>query len=146
MAEVADRAKVVPPDDLMLTRRQVRELRDAGMTIGAHTVSHPILAREPDDRARGEIQDGKRELEALLGEAVTVFAYPNGRPGDDYAARHVAMARDAGFEAAVTTAWGAASHTTDPFEIPRFTPWDRSAWRFGLRLAQNLRRTAHAAA
>lgn len=146
VAGVAARAKAVPSDDLMLTRRQVRELRDAGMTIGAHTVSHPILAREPDDRARREIQDGKRDLEALLGEAVTLFAYPNGKPGEDYAERHVAMARAAGFDAAVTTAWGAASRATDPYEIPRFTPWDRSAWRFGLRLAQNLHRTAHAAA
>jgi peptidoglycan/xylan/chitin deacetylase (PgdA/CDA1 family) len=145
VAKVADRAEAVLPDDLMLTRKQVRELRAAGMTVGAHTVTHPILAREPDDRARWEIQEGKRALEALLGEAVTVFAYPNGKPGDDYAARHVAMAREAGFDAAVTTAWGAASRTTDPFEIPRFTPWGRTALRFGIRLAQNLRRTAHAA-
>jgi peptidoglycan/xylan/chitin deacetylase (PgdA/CDA1 family) len=146
VAAIADRAGAALPDDLMLTRRQVRELRSAGMTIGAHTVTHPILAREPDERARREILDGKRELEALLGEAVTLFAYPNGQPGDDYAARHVAMARAAGFEAAVTTARGAASRATDPFEIPRYTPWGPTPLRFGLRLAQNLRRSAHVAA
>jgi peptidoglycan/xylan/chitin deacetylase (PgdA/CDA1 family) len=146
VAQIPDRARVVPPDDLMLTRQQVRELRDAGMTIGGHTVTHPILAGEPDDRARAEIADGKRALEAVLGERVALFAYPNGKPVDDYAARHVSMVREAGFDAAVTTAWGAACRATKPFEIPRFTPWDRSGWRFGIRLAQNLWRTADAAA
>lgn len=144
--EVAARAGAGLPDDLMLTRQQVLELRDAGMTVGAHTVTHPILARVADADARREIGEGKRALEALLGEPVGFFAYPNGKPGEDFTARHVAMARDAGFHAAFTTAWGAASRTTDPFEIPRFTPWDRRPWRFGIRLAQNLRRTAHAAA
>jgi hypothetical protein len=42
------------------------------------------------------------------------------------------------FDAAVSTAWGAAAQGTSLLEIPRFTPWDRSRWKFGLRLARNL--------
>ena len=39
-----------------------------------------------------------------------------------------------GFAAAVSTAQGAASRSSDVFQLPRFTPWDRSPRRFGLRL------------
>ena len=48
--------------------------------------------------------------------------------------------RELGFEAAVTTCPGAASHATDPFSRPRVTPWDTRRLRFGLRLATNLRK------
>jgi peptidoglycan/xylan/chitin deacetylase (PgdA/CDA1 family) len=134
------------PDTLMLTDAQVDELVRAGMEIGAHTVTHPILAGLPQDRARWEIAESKRRLEALTGRPVTLFAYPNGEPGRDYSAAHVAMVRDAGFEAAVSTAWGAAGPRCDRYQIPRFTPWDRTAWRYALRLAQNARRADYAVA
>jgi peptidoglycan/xylan/chitin deacetylase (PgdA/CDA1 family) len=144
--EIACRAPAANLRDLMMTGEQVRELHALGMTIGAHTVTHPILARIPDDAAREEIAGSKRALERELGAPVTVFAYPNGKPGRDYGAGHVAMVRETGFEAAFSTAWGVASQTSDPLQLPRFTPWDRAPWRFGLRLAQNLRRTSYATA
>jgi peptidoglycan/xylan/chitin deacetylase (PgdA/CDA1 family) len=126
------------PDDLMMSSDHVRALHRAGMQIGAHTMSHPILARLDDGAARAEIQAGKQALEDLLGQRVGMFAYPNGKPGEDYSMATVRLARDAGFDAAVSTAWGAAAASSDPFQLPRFTPWDRTAWRFGLRLARNL--------
>lgn len=128
------------PSDLMMSSAQVRLLADAGMQIGAHTVSHPILARLGDDEAREEIGRSKSFLEQLLDRPVTLFAYPNGKPGTDYRAASVAAARQAGFAAAVSTAWGAADAGSDPFQLPRFTPWDRSRLRFGGRLLGNLRR------
>jgi peptidoglycan/xylan/chitin deacetylase (PgdA/CDA1 family) len=131
------------PNDLMLSSTQLRALRDAGMLIGGHTRSHPILARLDDADAREEIVGGKQRLEALLGEPISLFAYPNGKPEEDFAARHAAMARAAGFEAALTTAAGMARQDTDPFQLPRFTPWDRTHWRFGLRMARNMRMPVH---
>ena len=74
------------------------------------------------------------------------FAYPNGKPGRDYTPRDVALARDAGFELAVSTAWGAANRARDPFQIPRVAPWDRDALRFGLRLARAYRQRTPALA
>lgn len=139
-AEIAQRAGVEPPDDLMMSRKQLRTLRAAGMTIGAHTVSHPILARVDRAAAAREIERGKQMLESLLDEPVTLFAYPNGKPVEDFGDEHVQLAREAGFACAVTTAWGAASAATDPYRLPRFTPWDASRLRFGLRLARNLSR------
>ena len=126
------------PNNLMMTADQVRALRAAGMQVGAHTVNHPILARLSETEARWEISEGKQFLEDLLQEPVSLFAYPNGRPGEDYTARDVALVRDIGFAAAVSTAPGAAGPVTDLYQIPRFTPWDRSRWRFGLRLARQL--------
>jgi peptidoglycan/xylan/chitin deacetylase (PgdA/CDA1 family) len=140
VAEIARRAGVKLPDDLMMTSRQLLALRDAGMQIGAHTVSHPILARLPAAEATREIVESKRGLEAVLGNRVGVFAYPNGKPGQDYLPEHAAMARAAGFDAAVSTAWGTSSRDTDRFQLPRFTPWERGRLRFGLRLLSNLAR------
>lgn len=136
--EIARRAKVMLPDDLMMRSEQVLELHRAGMQIGAHTVSHPILAKLDPDAARREIASSKETLESLLGERVTLFAYPNGKPGEDYDASSVEAVKALGFSCAVSTAWGAARRDSDPFQIPRFTPWDRSKWRFGARMAGNL--------
>jgi len=136
--QIAACAGVRPPNDLMMTSQQVRELRQAGMQIGAHTRTHPILAKLGADAARGEIAESRLYLEDLLGERVGLFAYPNGKPGTDYMPESVEIVRDLGFDAAVSTTWGAARTGTDPFQIPRFTPWDRSKWRFGGRFASNL--------
>ena len=134
------------PDDLMMSSAQVRALHDAGMTIGGHTVSHPILATLDDAAQFEEVVQGKRRLELVTGAPVTLFAYPNGKPGTDYDARSVAAVKCAGFEAAVSTAWGAAHRSTDLFQIPRFTPWSESPPRFAAHMLRNYWRTPDRAA
>jgi peptidoglycan/xylan/chitin deacetylase (PgdA/CDA1 family) len=139
--QIAACAGVRPPDDLMLTSQQVREMRQAGMQIGAHTRSHPILAKLDAHAAQVEISESRRFLEELLGERIGLFAYPNGKAGTDYSSESVQIVRDLGFDAAVSTTWGASRADTDLFQIPRFTPWDRSKLRFGGRFAGNLWRS-----
>ncbi len=135
---IASRAEISPPDDLMMSSGQVRALRGAGMQIGAHTVSHPILAKLDERQAADEIGRSRDALQALLGEKVGLFAYPNGKPGTDYLPDvHPALVRELGFDAAVSTRWAAARTGDDAFQIPRFTPWDRGRTRFGLRLLRN---------
>jgi peptidoglycan/xylan/chitin deacetylase (PgdA/CDA1 family) len=126
------------PDDLMLTTEQLRELARAGVSIGAHTQSHPILANLDEQAARREIEEGRRQLASRVAQPIELFAYPNGKPGTDFLPRDVALVRDAGFAAAVTTARGVARTASDVMQLPRFTPWDRSSARFGVRLAQNM--------
>jgi peptidoglycan/xylan/chitin deacetylase (PgdA/CDA1 family) len=145
-AEIARRAASRVPTDLMMTSEQVRALHAAGMEVGAHTVNHPILAEIPLGRARHEIEASRTRLEQLTGAPVRLFAYPNGSPRRDYHGEHVALARELGFDAAVSTAWGAARAGDDLYQIPRFTPWDRADWRFGLRMAHNLMRHDYARA
>ncbi len=136
--EVAEKSGAQLPGDLMLTSPQVLALRDAGMSIGAHTVSHPILASLDGTAARRELADSRDHLQGLLGERIALFAYPNGRLGRDYTREHVDLARELGFAASVTTNPGAVSAACDRHQLPRFTPWDRVRWRFGLRMARNL--------
>jgi len=128
------------PPALMMPPQQVRKLRARGMDIGAHTMTHPILTRLDAATARQEIASSKQQLEELLGETIDLFAYPNGVPQQDYTTEHVRIVRDCGFKAAVSTAWGAASARSDRFQLPRFTPWDRARWRYGIRLLANLQR------
>jgi peptidoglycan/xylan/chitin deacetylase (PgdA/CDA1 family) len=142
---IAARAGAPLPDQLMMRSDQVVALHRAGMQIGGHTVTHPILAELDADQAYAEVSEGKRRLEELTGAPLRLFAYPNGRPDRDYSARTVRIVRETGFEAAVTTAWGAAGAQTDPFQLPRFTPWDRTSFRFGLRIARTLWATRNGA-
>lgn len=129
------------PSDLMMTGDQVRQLHANGMEIGGHTATHPILTGLDPGRATREIEDGRRRLEEITGSPVKVFAYPNGKPGRDYAREHVGMVRELGFEAAVSTAWGVGHTASDPYQLPRFTPWDKTPGRFTLRLLHNTFRT-----
>ncbi|MDM4764884.1 polysaccharide deacetylase family protein [Pelomonas sp. SE-A7] len=138
--QIAQLAQVELPTDLMMSSEQVVELRRAGMQIGAHTLSHPILAKLDEPAAEAEILGSKQRLEELLGERVGLFAYPNGKPGEDYSPANVELTRRLGFDAAVSTAWGASRQGDDLMQIYRFTPWDRSLSRFGWRMLANLRR------
>lgn len=142
VARIAEVSGALLPDDLMLKSEQVRGLRDAGMLIGAHTVTHPILAACSDEKAWSEIKTGREQLELILGERVGLFAYPNGKPGTDYTHQHVEMVARLGFDAAVSTSWGANQASSDRFQLLRFTPWSRGRWKFAAHLAQNLRRDA----
>jgi peptidoglycan/xylan/chitin deacetylase (PgdA/CDA1 family) len=138
VAALARHLGVALPDNLMMRSEQVQQLHRAGMEIGGHTVNHPIVARMEATEAKAEMANGKARLEALIDAPVTLFAYPNGKPGQDYLAEHAAMARELGFEAAVSTAWGAAKPGSDLFQLPRFTPWDDSQFKFSLRMLRNL--------
>jgi len=141
VAEAIERAAGAnPPPRPMMRPEQVRNLRKLGMDVGAHTITHPILTRLSAAAARSEIGGAREELEHVLAEPVRLFAYPNGVPGQDYAVEHARMARECGFSAAVSTARGSASMRTDRFQIPRFTPWDRTRLRYGARLVVNLAR------
>jgi peptidoglycan/xylan/chitin deacetylase (PgdA/CDA1 family) len=125
---------------LMMSSGQIRALRRAGMQIGAHTCSHPILASTADDEARREIERSKAAVEGLLDEPVGLFAYPNGKPSVDYGPRHVEMVRAAGFTAAVSTAAGVSTFEVDRFLLPRFSPWGHSRLRYAARLIANVTR------
>jgi peptidoglycan/xylan/chitin deacetylase (PgdA/CDA1 family) len=135
---IAEIAAVDLPADLMMTSAQAMNLVRRGFSLGSHTDTHPILARLERDDARREIEVGKQRVEDLAGKHVALFAYPNGYPDRDYSAETVELVRDAGFEAAVSASPGAARIGCDPYQMPRFTPWDRHPARFTARMLHNL--------
>jgi peptidoglycan/xylan/chitin deacetylase (PgdA/CDA1 family) len=132
-----------PPNDLMLRTEQLQALEQAGMEIGGHTAHHPILAKLDDASVAREVAEGRDEIEALLTNKVKLFAYPNGRPVEDYLPTHTEIIRKLGFSAAVSTQWGAARHNDDMFQLPRFTPYTTSMLRFSPMLFQNFIRDSH---
>ncbi|WP_040577495.1 polysaccharide deacetylase family protein [Methylopila sp. M107] len=88
--------------------------------IGAHTVTHPMLAKHPADIARAEIDDSRSAIEQRLGVRPRHFAYPVGDPSAA-GARDYEIAKDLGFETAVTTRPGhlTASHADALHALPR---------------------------
>ncbi|MGH8728535.1 MAG: polysaccharide deacetylase family protein [Burkholderiales bacterium] len=141
---IAAEIKESLPGNLMMTSAQVRELHASGMGMGAHTAHHPILARLNSTQARAEIADGRAQLQEIIRAPVALFAYPNGKPQHDYTAEHVEMVKELGFSAAFSTAWGVARGASDFYQLPRFTPWDKTPVRFVFRLLQNTLRLAPA--
>jgi peptidoglycan/xylan/chitin deacetylase (PgdA/CDA1 family) len=89
-------------------------------TIGAHTLTHPMLAKHDDAAARHEMGESKRRIEAELGREVRHFAFPVGDPGSA-GVRDFDLARSLGFETAVTTRPGMlfADHAGHMTALPR---------------------------
>ena len=121
-----------------MTSAQAAGLAQTGFALGGHTVSHPILSQLDPATAHDEIARGRKRLEELTGSRVGLFAYPNGRPDLDYGVAATRLVRELGFDGAVSTSRGAARVGSDPFQIPRFTPWDLRPLRFTAQLAANL--------
>jgi peptidoglycan/xylan/chitin deacetylase (PgdA/CDA1 family) len=111
-----------PPEQaqgLWMTWEMARELRDAGMSIGGHTVTHPLLARVPPERQREEILGCASRLVAELGEPLRWFAYPVGSP-DAFTRATEALLREAGVELAFSFYGGyARPDHWNPMDVPR---------------------------
>lgn len=89
-----------PPQPLM-DERQIREWLAAGHEIGAHTLTHPALAKSSPELARAEIFDSKKRLEDRFGVPIRHFCYPYGNYDD--------RVRDLVAEAGYATACAAAT-------------------------------------
>lgn len=72
---------VKPLDEVYapLSWAEARALVEAGMEVGAHSVSHPILAHESDDRIAGEIREAVERVRSVLGVSSLAFSYPDGQ-------------------------------------------------------------------
>ena len=96
----------------MMTEVEIRELADAGVEIGAHTVTHPDLTTLDHDACLRELTGSRRDVERIVGIAPSTFAYPYCRYGETA----VVAARAAGFAAAVT---GEGRGSWSQFELKR---------------------------
>jgi peptidoglycan/xylan/chitin deacetylase (PgdA/CDA1 family) len=124
-----------PADDLpMLAGDQLRELADAGIDIGSHTVSHPSLAALAREEALGELTESKTLLESKVGRPVKFFAYPFGGAEHCNAATE-RLVREAGYEAACTTIRGVNRSGTDLFRILRVGVENDPAEIFAFKLS-----------
>jgi peptidoglycan/xylan/chitin deacetylase (PgdA/CDA1 family) len=116
---IAQIEKELPKKRDALTVDEVKEIANGNfLTIGSHTVSHPILTQCKNEQSLFEINNSKQKLEDWLQKPVTSFAYPNGM----YSEREKENLKDAGYTIAFNTIPGYVTKETlnSPFDIPRF--------------------------
>jgi peptidoglycan/xylan/chitin deacetylase (PgdA/CDA1 family) len=109
--------------DLCMGWDEIAELAaDPLVTIGAHTVNHPILAKVTDAAVRSELENSRAVIEAALGTAPQHLAYP---VGDKTSAgpREFRIAAELGFKTAVTTRPGVIfrGHVQHLLALPRIS-------------------------
>ncbi len=94
---------------------QLRLWVAGGQEVGSHTQNHARLLQSDAATALAEMTQDKAALEGLLAVPVQHFCYPYG----EYAAEHVAMAREAGFQTVTTTRRGRSAVKGNLLELPR---------------------------
>jgi peptidoglycan/xylan/chitin deacetylase (PgdA/CDA1 family) len=102
----------------LLSPEGLRQLAVAGMSIGAHSMSHPALSQLSNEEAQAEIADSLTEIVRALGNDVWAFAYPYGN-GASVGRRDVRLAQAAGFECAFMNVDGGLGAALPRFALPR---------------------------
>lgn len=104
-------------DAPVMTTGEIGQLIDGGMiSVGAHTVSHPSLPSLSTAGQRAELDGSRRALEDITGQPIHRLAYPFG----DYDDRSEALARELGFDYAVSVEAGPANDPRVLFRLPRY--------------------------
>ncbi len=98
----------------LLSWSQLREISEAGVTIGAHSVSHDNLVSLPEDAVIREMRDCRIEIEDRIGRPVNVFAYPYG-----ISDRRIRKLAQQEFRVACGTRLSLVDKNSDPFDLPR---------------------------
>jgi peptidoglycan/xylan/chitin deacetylase (PgdA/CDA1 family) len=93
-----------PPQETnsVLSWDKLRELHQEGVTLGAHTRTHPMIHRITLQEAWMEAVGAQHDLESNIGSVAPIFAYPGGGFSDDV----VNMLDKEGFALAFTTIRG----------------------------------------
>jgi peptidoglycan/xylan/chitin deacetylase (PgdA/CDA1 family) len=119
-----------------LSDAQVRRMVRWGWEIGSHTLGHPILTRVSAATLRRELVLSRRILHHTFDVPVDFLCYPGGV----YDGRVMRAARDAGYLAATSTRYGAAT-PHGRFALPRIAVyWGESLSAFGSRMRQAVAR------
>ena len=118
-----------------MTWNMAREMRDSGLIdFGGHTHTHPILARCSAEQQAAEIQTCRARIETELGKAPSVFAFPNGGPGD-FTEDTQRLLRECGYDASFTMMSGRLHSSSAMHALPRYgspeTVWEAEATASG---------------
>ena len=100
---------------------ELKEVENSGLiTIGAHTMRHPILANEEIQVSKNEIISSITSLAEILGHETYCFAYPNGLPVLDFNQREMIILKDLGCKYSFSTESGNFNSRTNLLSIPRY--------------------------
>jgi peptidoglycan/xylan/chitin deacetylase (PgdA/CDA1 family) len=101
----------------MLEWRDIVQLKNAGISFGAHSVSHPFMTKLTDKDITHEILECRKLIEQRIGNYVKTFCYPYG----DYDNRVSNIVKKNGFEAACSVDWGVKNSLKSLFALKRLT-------------------------
>ena len=107
-----------PETGVLMTWEELHRWVDMGLSVGAHTMTHPCLASLNDAGQSSEIMLSKAALEGRLGIAVNAIAYPYGS-ALDYNKTSMRLARQAGFKYALSNQYGFNEAGTNPWALKR---------------------------
>jgi len=97
-----------------MSKEQMRIIRQMGMEIGSHTLTHPILTKLDQSELLRELHESKTILEDMLRESIVSLCYPKGKFN-----RRVCLATaEAGYQLARTTVAFRPEIHFDPFRMP----------------------------
>lgn len=99
-----------------MTWDQIREMRQAGVAIAAHTHGHLHMADAEMARNRREIKRSSRIMQRELGDTPKIFAYPFGESSSTI----VNLIQEHGYTAAFGQHSGVAFRGLDRYYLPRF--------------------------
>jgi peptidoglycan/xylan/chitin deacetylase (PgdA/CDA1 family) len=122
------------PEDAGMRREQVRELVNAGMTVGFHTFRHDPLTGLSDAQLDEALRRGRDELAEVTGAPVDLIGYPHGRADE----RVAAAASSSGFRFGYCTRRLPVTPASNPLLLGRFGPSLRSVGALALELAFTL--------
>jgi peptidoglycan/xylan/chitin deacetylase (PgdA/CDA1 family) len=120
--QAARKAASRPPDsrDALTMVELTKIAAYPEVTIGAHSVTHPVMPDCNDENLRFEIAECRRALGSWTGQSVTCFAYPEGK----FDGRERRLLIESGYELAVTTRSAFLTRDTDCYLAPRFIAGD----------------------
>jgi peptidoglycan/xylan/chitin deacetylase (PgdA/CDA1 family) len=115
--DVCERLGPVPADSNGVLRwNELRRLSREGVTLAAHTRTHPLLTRIASDAAREEIVGSQQDLQCQIGTTLPVFCFPGGQHNDAL----VSILKQEGFKLAFTTLRGSNDPgCADPWRLRR---------------------------
>lgn len=99
----------------MVNSAELRMMANEGVSIGAHTLSHPMLSRMTDAEAEDEIAESRSRIEGVAGREVWALAYPFGN-AQAVGQREACLAKKAGFKCAFRNVEDA---NAEPYLYPR---------------------------
>ena len=105
--------------DAMMAWDEVIALARAGMTIGSHTVTHPILTMVNRAVARREVEESRMAIEHRIGIPVEHFCYPNGGGVRNFNDQVEVLVREAGYLSATLSVQGTVERGVNPYALRR---------------------------
>ena len=124
-------------DRRVMRSTELRSWRDGRrLDVGSHGENHLLLAAQPPDVRRQEIEASKKRLQEILAGPVETLSYPYGGHADA-GIDAPRMAEEAAYSLACSNVTGIATRRSDPFWLPRHLvrDWDGDEFARRLRLA-----------